>query len=124
MSPDERFDELVAGFDRVPHVVRPGEGRGFGSSSLRVRGKVFAMLVRGRLVVKLPQGRVDSLVSSGDGVRFDANKGTPMKEWFTVDPDSDLAWESVAREAMAFVSPTQPGGRPGPAGSGKRGSRS
>ena len=111
MSPEERFDELVVALAGAPHVARPGEGRGFGSNALRVRGKVFAMLVRGQLVVKLPQGRVDSLVSSGDGVRFDANKGTPMKEWLTVDRESALEWESVAREAMAFVSPTQSEGR-------------
>jgi hypothetical protein len=107
VSPEERFDELVAAFAPTPHVVRPGVGRGFGSNALRVRGKVFAMLVRGQLVVKLPRKRVDSLVSSGDGARFDANKGTPMKEWFKMDPASDLEWESVAREAMAFVSPAQ-----------------
>ncbi len=107
MSPDERFDELIAEFVLCPHVSRPGEGHGFGSNALRVRGKVFAMLVRGHLVVKLPKGRVDSLVHSGNGVRFDANKGTPMKEWFSLDPASDLEWGSVAREAMAFVSPTK-----------------
>jgi hypothetical protein len=51
--------------------------------------------------------RVDSLVHSRNGVRFDANKGAPMKEWFSLDPASDLEWGSIAREAMAFVSPTQ-----------------
>jgi hypothetical protein len=107
MSPEERFDELVASFDRALDISRPGEGRGFGSNALRVRGKVFAMLVRGRLVVKLPKNRVDLLVRSGDGIRFDANKGTPMKEWFSLDPTSDLEWRSLACEAMAFVSPTQ-----------------
>jgi hypothetical protein len=65
------------------------------------------MLVRDRLVVKLPKGRVDLLVRSGSGIRFDANKRTPMKEWFSLDPTSDLEWGSVAREAMEFVSPTQ-----------------
>ena len=111
MSPEERFDELVAAFARAPDVSRPGEGKGFGSNALRVKGKVFAMLVDGRLVVKLPRVRVDSLVRSGNGVRFDANKRTPMKQWFSLARESDLEWGSVAREAMAFVSPTQPEGR-------------
>jgi hypothetical protein len=36
-------------------------------------------------------------------VRFDANKGTPMKEWFTLAADSDLSWSDLAREALAFA---------------------
>ncbi|MGH3471932.1 MAG: hypothetical protein ACRDPG_07790 [Nocardioidaceae bacterium] len=63
------------------------------------------MLVRGRLVVKLPKARVDALVAAGDGVRFDANKGTPMKEWLSIDPDATLDWLPLAREAMQHVSP-------------------
>jgi hypothetical protein len=61
------------------------------------------MLVRGSLVVKLPRARVDALVAAGEGVRFDANKGTPMKEWLALDPASTLDWADVAREAMAFA---------------------
>ncbi len=61
------------------------------------------MFVRGQLVVKLPRKRVDELVAEGHGVRFDANKGTPMKEWFSLDPESDLAWPPLAREALAFA---------------------
>jgi hypothetical protein len=37
-------------------------------------GRIFATLVRGQLVVKLPRSRVYELVSAGEGVRFDANK--------------------------------------------------
>ncbi len=32
--------------------------------------------------------RVDELTDAGHGARFDANKGTPMKEWFSLDPGS------------------------------------
>ena len=46
-------------------VTPPQGGGGFGRSALRYRGKIFAMLVRGSLVVKLPAGRVTELVASG-----------------------------------------------------------
>ncbi|HTS97804.1 MAG TPA: hypothetical protein VMI33_14405 [Streptosporangiaceae bacterium] len=59
---------------------------------MRFQDKIFVMLVRGRLVLKLPADRVDALISAGDGVRFDANKGTPMREWFSLDPQSRLPW--------------------------------
>ncbi len=61
------------------------------------------MLVRGRLVLKLPAARVDALVAAGDGVRFDANKGTPMREWFSLDAESSLPWAPLAREALEFA---------------------
>jgi hypothetical protein len=81
----------------------PQGGSGFGRSALRYRRKIFAMLVRGRLVVKLPRQRVDELVAAGHGERFDANKGTPMKEWLSLDPGSELAWSPLAREALDFA---------------------
>jgi hypothetical protein len=105
MSPEDRFEDLVEGFVSMPHVSPPSGNRGFGRNALRVRGKIFAMLVRGQLVVKLPKERVDALVDSGDGVRFDANKGKPMKEWLSLGPTSALDWEKVAGEALDFVSP-------------------
>lgn len=104
MTPEEQFDRLAAAFTGDPAVSQPGEGRGFGSSGLRHKGRIFAMLTRGQLVVKLPAARVDSLLESGDGMRFDRNRGTPMREWFTLDPESTLEWELLAREALAFVS--------------------
>lgn len=102
MTPDDRFEALVAELLSVPGVTPPGAGRGFGSHALRFQNRIFAMLVRGRLVLKLPADRVDTLVSGGAGVHFDANKGTPMKEWFSLDPESRLAWLPLAREALEF----------------------
>ena len=88
MAPEERFEDLIDAFADVEGVLPPQGGSGFGRSALRYRRKIFAMFVRGRLVLKLPRGRVDELVAAGHGVRFDANKGTPMKEWFSLDPES------------------------------------
>jgi hypothetical protein len=103
MTPEQRYEDLVDEFIGIDGVLPPQGGSGFGRGALRFRRKIFAMLVRGRLVVKLPRQRVDELVAAGHGERFDANKGTPMKEWLSLDPESDLAWSPLAREALDFA---------------------
>ena len=98
----DRYADVVGAFLGRPEVSQ--EGRGFGSSALRVRGSIFAMLSSaGAFVVKLPRRRVDELVASGDGDRFDPGHGRLMKEWLALRPDSSLDWVSLAGEAMAFV---------------------
>ena len=103
MTPEQRYEDLVDEFVGLDGVLPPQGGSGFGRGALRFRRKIFAMLVRGRLGVKLPRQRVDELVAAGHGDRFDANKGTPMKEWLSLDPESDLAWAPLAREALDFA---------------------
>ncbi|MBF6604026.1 MAG: MmcQ/YjbR family DNA-binding protein [Chloroflexi bacterium] len=80
-------------------------GTGFGSNpGLRVGGRIFAMLVRDRLVVKLPKERVDELVDSGAAIRFDAGKARPMREWaMAIQPVNDLDWDRLATEAHSYV---------------------
>lgn len=107
-SPEDRFAALVEDFLDDRDVAPPGDsfqpGNRFGASALKVHGKIFAMLVRGQLVVKLPRRRVDALVAGGEGDRFDPKKnGRPMKEWLIVAPTSMLDWLPLAREARAFV---------------------
>jgi hypothetical protein len=101
--PEERFEDLVDELVGVAGVTPP-RGGGFGRSALRFNGKIFAMLVRGELVLKLPEERVDELIEDGHGDRFDANKGTPMREWLSLDPGSDQPWLPLAREALSFAS--------------------
>ena len=103
MTPQERYEQLVDEFASQDGVRPPEGGSGFGRGALRYHRKIFAMFVRGELVVKLPRPRVDELVAGGHGERFDANKGTPMKEWFSLDPRSTLSWPSLAREALDFA---------------------
>ena len=67
-------------------------------------GREGVRLVRGQLVVKLPKPRVEALIASGDGERFDPrHDGRLMKEWITIDSTSEEEWLPLAREAMEFV---------------------
>ncbi len=102
MTAEDRYAEVGRAFLGQPGVTQ--EGSGFGSSALKVGGRIFAMLSsKGAFVVKLPLRRVDELVSSGDGDRYDPGHGRLMKEWVALRPSSSLDWVSLAREAMAFV---------------------
>src|SRR6266540_3454094 len=79
-------------------------GTGFGrSEGLRISGKIFAMLVRGELVVKLPRDRVEDLTASGVGHQFDPGHGRLMKEWVAVTPGASRRWRKLVDEARAFV---------------------
>jgi len=108
VTPEERFATIVEELLSHPDITPPSDGpqskKEFGSSALKVKNKIFAMLVGGKLVVKLPKHRVDALVASGAGERFDPrHDGRLMKEWVTVEPTSEEDWLDLSREAMEFV---------------------
>ena len=100
MTPDELFDAVAEA-----HLGDPGvtEGRMFGSPCLKISGKVFACLVKGELVVKLPSARVDELALRGGAARFDPGMGTQMKEWAAVAPRAAEEWVDLSAEARDFV---------------------
>ena len=77
------------------------------SYGLKVNGKIFAMYGRGKFVAKLSKPRVDELVSSGIGDRFNPGNGRLMKEWIAIPEHSDH-WIELAREAYAFVQQADP----------------
>ncbi len=102
-EPESWYEDLIDGLLGSDGVTPPRGGGGFGRSAVRFQDKIFVMLVRGRLVLKLPADRIDELITAGDGIRFDANKGTPMREWFSLDPGSGLPRLALAREALDYA---------------------
>ena len=96
---DASFSRIANTFAKDPRVTA---GTAFASPGLKVDGKIFAMLVKGRLVVKLPRERVDELVRSGRGRNFETGRGSPMKEWVVLTGRTP-SWLACAREAHAFV---------------------
>ncbi len=107
LTPKARFASLIEEFRGHPKITLPilesQSTKRFGSSGLRVDDKIFAMLSKNRLVVKLPRQRVAQLVSSGDGDEYDPGHGRLMKEWLSVKPTSKIDWLALTREAMKFV---------------------
>jgi hypothetical protein len=101
MDATDAFSAIAGQLLDEPGVI---EKTGFGSSpGLRVRGKIFAMLVRDELVVKLPAERCAALVAGGSARPFDSGRGRVMKQWVTVGAARAPEWPALAREALAFV---------------------
>jgi hypothetical protein len=108
-NPAEQFAALVETMLARSEVTygadeSKGARRSFGSTSLKANGKIFAMLVRDRLVVKLPARRVDELIEEGRGDRFDPGHGRLQKEWLSVRSESPDDWLAMATESEAYVS--------------------
>jgi TfoX/Sxy family transcriptional regulator of competence genes len=106
MAEDERWTTIVEAMLGRPDTTYgsdSGPRRAFGSTALKTNGKIFAMLVRDRLVLKMDRRRVDALVAAGEGERFDPGHGRLMNEWLSIASSSDELWLSLATESEAFV---------------------
>lgn len=102
MSAERKFARVKTAFSKARDVT-VGDGKGFGSGALKVSGKIFAMLdSQKQFVVKLPKSRVDELIASGAGSRFEPRMGKPIKEWLVVGKEESAVIE-LAKEACAFV---------------------
>jgi hypothetical protein len=100
VSPDQLYRALA-----LHHGVdlETPRGRGFGSSALKVNGKIFASLSHGRLLVKLPTERVKALVETKLGEPFSTGPGRVKKEWVTIAPSSVEEWVRLSDEARRYV---------------------
>ena len=102
---EQWFAQVVSAFGNDRDVAYGG-GRGFGSSALKVKGKLFSMISsKAQFVVKLSRERVDELVGLGTGEYFDPGHGRLMKEWVALDGHHSL-WVNLAKEARDYVGGT------------------
>jgi len=98
---DPKFAPVVAAFAKDREVTYGGKG--FGSTGLKVNGKLFAMISsKGKFVAKLPKDRVEELVRDGKGEYFDPGHGRLMKEWIALDGGAK-SWLDLAIQARWFV---------------------
>jgi len=100
----QNFAELAARFEAEPDVELPdGKKKGFGSATLRCKGKIFAMCPDGRsLVVKLSARRVAEIIAAGDGTPYSTGNGKVMKEWVAIPAACVSTWAALADEALAW----------------------
>jgi hypothetical protein len=98
---EESFAAVVTTLGKQAGVTMGGKG--FGSSGLKYRGKLFAMISsKQQFVAKLSRERVDELVRLGQGERFDPGHGRLMKEWIAM-AGHETTWIDLAREAYQHV---------------------
>ncbi len=95
--------------DRLLREPGVEEGTGFGAGpGLRVGGKIFAMLVRDQLVLKLPAARCEVLVFADAAEPFERGEGRPLREWVVVSDEIESDWLALSRESLEFVRGSAP----------------
>jgi TfoX/Sxy family transcriptional regulator of competence genes len=108
MAMNERQEAAHARLEElsVEQQARPGVdwGRMFGSTGLRVRGKVFAVAAHsGGLLIKVPEAHADALVAAGTAERM-VMGGVPRREWVLVpDEADDTVWSEQLDVAYTYV---------------------
>lgn len=109
LSADARrvYDAIVDEQTEHPEVTT---GRMLQKDGLMINGKVFAMLVRGGIGVKLPAERVTEEVDAGCGERLATRPDRPMREWLAAPfrAGAEEAWRELADEARTFVGSLPP----------------
>jgi hypothetical protein len=97
-SAEAAFESLATRLLREPDTE---EGKAFHARAIKARGKIVAMLVGDRLVVKLPADRCEELVAAGVAEPFESG-GRRMRQWVSIGDPGSGGWPELADEALAF----------------------
>ena len=93
---NEMWANVKEHFLNTEEVQKQGE-------SLKIRKKMFVMLNKGRLIVKLPKERVTQLLNSREGQPYDPGNGKIMKEWIIIPVEFCNKWIEIAAEGKEFA---------------------
>jgi hypothetical protein len=105
---ERTYDELrKAKMDEIL-LVMPGvkASKAFGYPAYKVNGKIFAFVGSRGFAIKLPTGRVESLLDGKTFKPFEVGDGTVWKQWLSIqhehpdDYENDIA---LFEESVGFV---------------------
>jgi hypothetical protein len=71
---------------------------------MKLGKKMFAMLYKGDLLLKLAPDRVAELVASGEGQAFDPGTGAPMADRVLIPTAHQDLWISLSEESRRYAS--------------------
>jgi len=73
--------------------------KGRGAQGIKRGGKMFVMFMKGDLIVKLPENRVNEVINIGDGKPFDPGTGKPMRNRVLIPASKRDTWIKYSLEA-------------------------
>ena len=100
-SEGEKLFARLVSYYATPRTEYPVEhAMLFGYDCLRIKGKVFAKLHNGHVVMKLPAGSISTLVASGQASHYEL-RGRIQKEWGVISRCRDIV--ALGEEARVFA---------------------
>jgi hypothetical protein len=103
--PEKYFAQIAETLKLKPGVAEGSWNNGSQARALYQRSEVFAFLsLDGRLVVRLPERRIEQWLVLPGMERFNHGHGTVVRGWLEVSVFLAAQWLALCREALTFVS--------------------
>jgi hypothetical protein len=100
-APEKEYEAIIEKMTQEDGVT---SSQMFGMPCLKVNGKAFAGLHKGKVMVfKLTDMAHKEALSLPGAELFDPGMGRPMKEWVVVPPEHSGKWQHFAEEAKDYV---------------------
>jgi len=94
------YAKLKDHFSKVDGVI---VNAGRGAQGMKVGKKMFAMFLKGDLLLTMPPARVEELVAAGRGFAYDPGTGKPMKNRVLIPAAKKRSWIKLCEEAVAAL---------------------